>query len=555
MSSFYNILNVVKEKSASPRHWIYVPYDQLSDEIGPLSRERPSDIGIILIENTWKAQRRPYHKQKLALILANMRHFALEQAKRGVAVKHLVADGPYSKVLGPLAKELGTIDVMTPAERELRLDLKPLVAEGLLRFLPHEGWLSTRDHFLASSQKAPPWRMDAFYRLVRRETGLLMEAGKPLGGTFSLDTRNRKPWRGSPPAPEPLSFPSDPIKDEVILLVERVFSHHPGHTDSSILPCTKEDAVRLWSWAKRNCLVSFGPFEDAMSSHSRGLFHTRISSLMNIHRIIPRRVLEDALMLDIPLESKEGFIRQILGWREFMAHVHIETDGFRNTSQGPNIVLPGPGDGGFARWAKRPWKRTVHESEPDGGAAPSFLGARSPLPPFYWGLPSGLRCADEVIKAVWEEGYSHHITRLMVLSNLATLLGVNPREITDWFWIAYTDAYDWVVEPNVLGMGTYGLGDLFTTKPYISGSSYINRMSDFCRGCLFDPRGDCPITPLYWAFLERHKAALKANPRMAGPMAALARRHSSMKEKDLRLFHRVREMLQDGETLSPQRLL
>lgn len=142
----------------------------------------------------------------------------------------------------------------------------------------------------------------------------------------------------------------------------------------------------------------------------------------------------------------------------------------------------------------------------------------------------------------------------MVLSNLATLLDVNPREITDWFWIAYTDAYDWVVEPNVLGMGTYGLGDLFTTKPYVSGASYINRMSDFCSGCPFDPRGDCPITPLYWAFLERHREAFKGNPRMVIPMAALAKRHNSMKEKDLSLFQRVREMLQGGETLTTETL-
>ena len=142
---------------------------------------------------------------------------------------------------------------------------------------------------------------------------------------------------------------------------------------------------------------------------------------------------------------------------------------------------------------------------------PNHLEARDPLPPAFWGEPSGLHCLDHVVSDVWETGYGHHITRLMVLSNLATLLGVDPEALSDWFWIAYVDAYDWVVEPNVLGMGTYALGDLFVTKPYVSGAAYIHRMSDYCDGCAFDPKSSCPITPLYWDFLARHR------DRLAGP--------------------------------------
>jgi deoxyribodipyrimidine photolyase-related protein len=153
---------------------------------------------------------------------------------------------------------------------------------------------------------------------------------------------------------------------------------------------------------------------------------------------------------------------------------------------------------------------------------------------------------------VWATGYGHHITRLMVLANLATLLGVSPREVTDWFWVAYTDAYDWVVEPNVLGMGTFGLGDLFTTKPYVSGAAYINKMSDYCGDCAFSPKRDCPITSLYWSFLDRNEASLRDNPRLAMPLRSLARRPDRQRAHDLRIYDWIQRRLQDGEAVRPE---
>ena len=203
---------------------------------------------------------------------------------------------------------------------------------------------------------------------------------------------------------------------------------------------------------------------------------------MNLHRLLPRRVIGDALKLPLELASQEGFLRQILGWREFVRHVHRETEGF---------------------------------------AELELLGGQEPLPAAYWGKASGLACLDRVVADVWQEGYSHHITRLMILCNLATLLDISPRELSDWFWVAYIDAFDWVVEPNVLAMGTFGVGDVMTTKPYVSGSAYIDRMSDYCQGCAFDPKSTCPITPMYWAFLERHRERLLGNPRMGIVMRAL----------------------------------
>lgn len=507
---------------------MFVPYDQLSDATGPLADEDPAELGVILVESLAKARRRPYHKQKLALVLTNLRHFALEQAGRGVAVRHVVTDGTYADALTPLVAELGTLRLREPAERELRADLTTLIARGSIDVIPHGGWLTTREQFAASQPRGAPWRMDAFYRHVRRQTGVLMDNGSPIGGRFSFDVENRRPWRGSPPAPSAPSYDVDEITSEVVDLVASQFADHPGRLTPERTPATVHDARATWDWAKSQCLPCFGPFEDAMSSRSPGLFHTRISSLLNLGRLDPREVLEDVLGMDLPLSSKEGFVRQILGWREFVRHVHRETDGFRS--------LPG---------ASAP-------TESDGGSDPSHLGGRTPLPAAYWGKPSGLACLDRVVEDVLDEGWSHHITRLMVLSNIATLLDVRPRELTDWFWAMYTDAYDWVVEPNVLAMGTFAVGDLMTTKPYVSGSSYLNRMSDYCGPCRFDPKSDCPLRRMYWAFLSRHSEPLAGIPRLALPAASARRRSESERAQDAETFEWARTTLATEAPLQPE---
>ncbi len=526
------------------RRWLFVPYDQLSAAIGPLAREPARELGIVVIESPTKAGQRPYHQQKLALVLANLRHFALEQAARGVAVRHLVVDGGYGDAIIECARELGPLRAMRPAERELRVDLQPAITAGALSYVDHEGWLTTTAQFRAS-QPRTPYRMDSFYRHVRRATGVLMDGERPAGGAFSHDADNRKRWRGTPPAPTPPRFVVDDVTAEVGALIRTRFGHHPGRLDLEALPATAADAERLWAWAQGACLASFGPYEDAMARGSRGLFHTRISALLNLHRLLPSRVVADALALALPLASQEGFVRQVLGWREFVHHVHEATDGFR--AQAP--VAAAPGDGGYARWAGRPWPRAPRLGD-DGGACPSQLGAERPVPPAYWGTRSGMACVDDVVTAVWEDGYSHHITRLMVLSNLAALLDLSPRALTDWFWVAYTDAYDWVVEPNVLAMGSFGT-DVMTTKPYVAGAAYIDRMSDYCRGCAFDPVRTCPFTRMYWAYLDRHRAGLTGNPRMSLALAAAARRAPADRKRDAAVFEQVSAALTAGERLTP----
>ena len=537
MSIFREQLSA-RRVNESQRRWFFVPYDQLTDAVGPLSRADPREVGIVLVECPEKASRRPYHKQKLALVLTSLRHFALEQAERGVAVRHVV-DRSYAAALGRMS-ELGPLGVMRPAERELRAELAPMVESGSLELLTNEGWLTTSNDFQAAV-RGKAWRMDAFYRHVRRRLGILMAGGKPTGGKLSFDADNRRSWRGQPPAPAVPTFPVDEITGEVCDLVASTRADHPGTLTPELLPATRADVERVWAWAKSSCLPHFGPFEDAMSSRSTNLFHTRIAPLLNLQRLSVHRVVDDVLAMDLPLPSQEGFIRQVLGWREFVRHVHEATDGFRVA-------------GGEARAPERgagPVLPRAQEAACDGGSLISFLGASRPLPPAYWGAASGLRCLDQVVTSVWREGTSHHITRLMVLSNIATLLDVSPRELTDWFWAAYVDAYDWVVEPNVLGMGTFAAGDLMTTKPYVAGSAYIDRMSDYCRDCRFDPKTTCPLTPLYWAFLGRHRATLANVDRMKLPMASERKRTAAQRAGDAATFDRVSAALSRGEEFEP----
>ena len=541
-SPFFQALKAGDPGLPQDRTWWYLAYDQLHPHFLP---SRPGrELGVVLIEWPGKAARRPYHRQKLALLLANQRHFALELLARGIAVDYRITELGYSAALIEAAKAHGTLRGVTPAERELRQDLAPALAAQALYLGPHPGWLTTAADFEGNTP-GPPWRLDTFYRRARQRTGLLMDGKQPLGGRYSFDTENRRPWKGTPPAPRLPNFVPDAITREVGALIEGRYAHHPGALHLEQLPSTAADAETLVGWFLEHGLPHFGPYEDAMSRSARTLFHSRLSGLLNLHRVWPRALIDQVVKQEVPLSSKEGFLRQVLGWREFVRHVHQATDGFRRLPEGRPPVLSGPGDAGFGAWAGRDWPR----GSGDGGACPSHLGAARPLPSAYWGTPSGLACLDDVVRSVWDEGYSHHITRLMVLANLGTLLDVDPRALTDWFWVAYQDAYDWVVEPNVLGMGTFAAGPLMTTKPYVSGAAYLAKMSDHCGACRYDPKKDCPITSLYWAFLGRHQAKLKGNPRLQVVLAAERNRRPEQRAQDQATFERTSAALSRGERL------
>lgn len=514
-----------------------VGMDQLNLEL------HPEDAILVFIESYAELRRRPYHKTRLAFLLTNYRHFAAECEEEGREVRYLKTQKPIHEALNEL--EPGQLTMVEPAERELLQSLDDLIGSGTLTLLAHKGWLTTGED-LRAIEKDFFWKMDSFYRHVRKRTGVLMDGDQPLGGKFSFDTENRKPWRGDPRPPVLPEFEPDQITNEVVDLVNTLFEDNFGELCPTRIPQGCADAETLWEWAKTECLPLFGPYEDAMSSNEKNLFHTRISALLNVHRLMPQRVVAEVEELDIPIQSKEGFIRQVLGWREFVFQIHRTTDGFRDL---PIPYGQARQDAGYWGWAQKTAPDDVQD-----GATPSALEAHQPLPPAFWGQKSGLNCLDTVVKHVIEDAYSHHITRLMILGNLATLLSIEPREITDWFWIAYIDSWDWVVEPNVLGMATYGTGPLFTTKPYVAGANYISKMSDFCDSCAFTAGKDCPVTRLYWNFLSRNQDSLADNPRLRPVFYGLKKRAASDLSKDQAIFEWAIDTLQAGGLLKPEEM-
>jgi deoxyribodipyrimidine photolyase-related protein len=498
---------------ARGRRWIYVPYDRLHDGVGPLAETRPEETVLVFMESQAKGTRRPYHKKKLTLVLSAMRHFALEQGERGCRVVYGASADSFAEGLLELQREWQWTELVAnrPAERELLVELEAACADGLrMRFVEDTAWLSTREDFEAAFPKRGAvkagqraYLMDTFYRAMRQKSGLLMEHGRPVGGKFSFDAENRLPWRNELPVPVRPSFAPDAITLEVMAMIEERHPDTFGSLQGFDLAVTRKDAEAVWAFALERCLPYFGPWEDAMSAAHPDLFHSMTSPLLNLTLLRPRDLVEqvaDACAAgNVPLASAEGFIRQVLGWREFMRHIHDATDGFRTLQK-------------------------------DG--APNALGANRTLPPVYWGTRSGMHCMDTIVRGVVADGWSHHITRLMVLSNLATLCGFSPRELTDWFWFAYIDAFDWVVEPNVLGMATFADGGLTATKPYVSGAAYIHKMSDYCGSCRLNPKqtlgeGSCPFTALYWSFLERNEAVLVPLNRMAMPLATMRKRSAA----------------------------
>lgn len=345
--------------------------------------------------------------------------------------------------------------------------------------------------FLVSASRWPtllplnkPWKLDPLYRRLRQEFSLLMHEGEPIGGRYSFDTENRKTFHQSEHH-EPLWFVPDAITQSVIEDVRRRFGHHPGSLDSFQYPVTRDDALLACNHFMMYRLATFGDVQDMMDQHDAWLSHSLLSVPINLGLLSPLEVLhaaEKAYKNGLaPLAATEGFMRQILGWREYVRGVYLVS--------GPNYL-------------------TFNE-----------LHHTAPLPDVYYSAESPLKCVATTLQETRLHGYNHHIQRLMVLSNYANLIRVKPQELNRWFNEMYIDSFEWIVAANVIGMGLFADGGKMSTKPYISSGAYIHKMSNYCQDCQYDvtlktgPKA-CPFNSLYWTFLHDHQRQLQSNPRM-----------------------------------------
>jgi deoxyribodipyrimidine photolyase-related protein len=471
---------------------VWILGDQLSPQMSALDDLAPTECVVVMIESIARGRQLRYHKQKLTLVWSAMRHFADELRLGGYTVDYHQTQPDYETALRAHIERFAParMRVMEASERGVTERICAAV-EALdlpVEVTPQNLFVSSREEFIALVGKRSSIVMEEFYQAQRRKLNLLMDGNKPVGGRFNYDTENReKPPKGHvfPSAPE---FPPDAITTEVMAAVEEHLPDGFGSLDSFCWPVTRADAERARDDFLENRLDLFGPYEDAFVSGERVLYHSLQSALMNIGLLDPLEScrLAEARYRDgrARLNSVEGFIRQLIGWREFVYQWY---------------------------W----WKPEL--------ANANHFAHDIPLPAFYTDGETDMRCVRESVRTLQQYGTTHHIQRLMVLGNFALIAGIDPHDLRDWFWLAYADAYDWVVTPNVVAMSQHadggqangGLG----TKPYVSSANYINTMSDYCKKCAYDPKkavGDnaCPFNALYWDFLARNEPELSENPRM-----------------------------------------
>ena len=469
--------------------------DQLSHQLASLRDVDRSDAVVLMMEVIEEATYVRHHQRKIALVLSAMRHFAEELRNAGWRVDYVRLDDPGNS--GSFTGE-----VMRAVDR-YRPDLIRIVEPGEWRVKTAiKGWASEAnipvdvladDRFVCGILEFQTWAqarndlmMEFFYREMRRKTGLLMGSdGKPEGGQWNLDKENRAPPRRGLNYPEPMHFEPDETTLEVMDMVADRFGRHFGRLENFSLPVTAAQAQSALGHFIRTALPEFGTYQDAMVTGEDWLYHSWLSPSLNLGLLTPLEVAQaaaDAYAAGaVPLNAAEGFIRQIIGWREYVRGYY---------------------------WLEMP-----------AVADANILEATRPLPEFYWTGDTDMLCMAEAIRNTRDNGYAHHIQRLMVLGNFAMLAGVVPQQVADWFLVVYVDAYEWVELPNVIGMSQHADGGRLATKPYAGGGAYINRMSDHCRACRYDVNQKtgpdaCPFNALYWDFLARHERRFRRNRRM-----------------------------------------
>ncbi len=485
--------------------------DQLSHDLASLRGVDQVSAVVLMMEVADETTYVRHHQRKIALVLSAMRHFARELRDAGWQVAYVRLDDPDNT--GSFTGEV------LRAARRCRADSIRIVEPGEWRVLSAiEEWSAAcsipvevlaDDRFLCGILEFQTWAqarseltMEYFYRDMRRKTGLLMNAeGKPEGGQWNLDKDNRAPPKRGANYPEPRHFPPDETTREVMEMVSERFAGHFGRLEGFGLPVTAAQAHEALAHFIRTALPDFGTYQDAMVTGQDWLYHSWLSPALNLGLLTPLEVAQAAADAyaqgAVPLNAAEGFIRQIIGWREYVRGYY---------------------------WLEMP-----------GVAQFNALDAVRPLPEFYWTGETEMLCMAEAIRNTRDNGYAHHIQRLMVLGNFAMLAGVRSQEVADWFLAVYVDAYEWVELPNVIGMSQHADGGRLATKPYAGGGAYINRMSDHCRQCRYDVKqkfgpDSCPFNALYWDFLARHERRFRRNRRMATMYANWDRMTAEVRE-------------------------
>ena len=536
-----------------PRHLILVLGDQLDAKSAAFDGFDPKLDAVWMAEVAEESTHVWTHQARIVLFLSAMRHFRDGLRERAVTVHYRALDdtpiaGTLIEALLATASRLTPqkLIVVQPGEWRVEQSLKNVVQKfgKELEIRPDRHFLSSREEFAAHAKGRKQLRMEFFYREMRRKHDVLMDGDQPVGGAWNFDADNRESFGKSGPGdvPQPIRFQPNKVTREVLELVAKRFAKHPGRLAHFDWPVTPQQARMALVDFIEHRLPDFGKYEDAMWSSGGGsesasgqglrdssgvlelqltrpspvrrqgtaarpsaaapaaarrdayLFHSRLSAAMNLKLLDPREVITAAEAAyrkgRAPLASVEGFIRQILGWREFVRGIY---------------------------WHFMPGYRELN-----------VLNAGEPLPDFYWTGKTEMNCLREAIGQTLEFGYAHHIQRLMVTGLFSLLLGVKPQAVHEWYLAMYVDAVEWVELPNTLGMSQHGDGGLMASKPYVASGKYIERMSNYCEGCRFDPAkstGDaaCPFTTLYWDFLLRHEKLLAKNQRMAMQLKNLAR--------------------------------
>lgn len=475
---------------------ILVLGDQLTMDRGALKQARPGEDVILMAEVKDEALYVKHNKHKIVLIFAAMRHFCEQLRTAGFEVVYFDYDAGLTSLYQAVQEGLKQtsavqLRVCEPGEYRLQQDMQSWSPGVPMEWVQDDRFLATAEEFAAWAEGRKQLRMEYFYRLMRRKYHLLLdEQGQPEGGKWNFDAENRKGWRGQESIPERSHTDIDAITAKVITLVDAAFADHPGDLSQFRLAVTTAAAEAQFEEFLQRALPMFGRYQDALTEDSEWLFHSLISMYINIGLLDPLTVCQHVEAHwragHCELSAAEGFIRQILGWREYVRGIY---------------------------WLFMPDYKSRNT-----------LAARHPLPDWFWTANTDLRCLHRALQQSLDHGYAHHIQRLMVIGNFALLAGLDVDQVCDWYLAVYSDAFEWVELPNTLGMALYGDGGVMASKPYAASGKYLQRQGDHCKQCRYSPsqttgENACPYNSLYWSFLHRNQDHLQNNPRMGLALA------------------------------------